>query len=267
MKNKKVMKLASEGKRFGAACIDSVLPVFASCVFIITGIVEAFRGYAYGQNFGYGFDVPGFGYGYGYSMGPSGGAVAAMIISSLLIIVFIVVQLIFFNRSTTFGKAALGLQVVSSKDGEPVGFWKMLFREVLVKQASGSVLLLGYIWILIDDKNRGWHDKILDTYVVDLRESAALSAPAAPKAEPKTEYVYRPEPKSQPLPAPAAVQEPAPQKAAEEPAPQKAAVEPAVTIPEPEEIKDISHEEAVIELPGETQTSDIPDNSVSNEEQ
>lgn len=211
MKNKKVMKLASEGKRFGAACIDAVIPVFVSFVFGITTIVELVRGYSYGQSFGYGFDAPGFGYGYGYSMGPSGGSVAAIIISSLLIIAFIVIQLIFFNRSTTFGKAALGLQVVSSKDGEPIGFWKMLFRELLVKKASGAVLLLGYIWILIDDKNRGWHDKILDTYVVDLRESAALSAPKAARPEPQN----------------------------------------------------ISQEEAVINLPGETQPSDLPDNAVN----
>lgn len=258
MKNKKVMKLASEGKRFGAACIDLVIPVFVSFVFGITTIVELVRGYSYGQNFGYGFDAPGFGYGYGYSMGPSGGSVAAMIISSLLIIAFIVIQLIFFNRSTTFGKAALGLQVVSSKDGEPIGFWKMLFRELFVKKASGAVLLLGYIWILIDDKNRGWHDKILDTYVVDLRESAALSAPKASRPEPQTEYVYKPEPKSQPLPSPVYT---APEAVSEEP------VRVESEVLEPAAPQNISQEEAVINLPGETQPSDLTDNTSDNEEQ
>ena len=43
----------------------------------------------------------------------------------------------------------------------------MLLREIIVKKASSSVLWLGYIWILIDKYNRGWHDKILDTYVID----------------------------------------------------------------------------------------------------
>jgi uncharacterized RDD family membrane protein YckC len=28
------------------------------------------------------------------------------------------------------------------------------------------VILLGYVWILIDKKNQGWHDKIAGTYVV-----------------------------------------------------------------------------------------------------
>ena len=57
-----------------------------------------------------------------------------------------------------------------------IGFWKMLFREWFVKKASATVFFLGYIWVLIDDKNRGWHDKVLDTYVVDLKESEKLNA-------------------------------------------------------------------------------------------
>jgi hypothetical protein len=133
--------------------------------------------------------------------------VTALIISFLLNVAYLVIQMIFFNKSKTIGKAALGLQVVSSKDGTPIGFWKMLFREWIVKSASGSVFLLGFIWILIDDRNRGWHDKILDTYVVDLKESAALHSASADNAR----SVQRPSPKSAPAPVPAAVsQKPAP---------------------------------------------------------
>lgn len=175
MRERKVMKLASRGKRFGAACIDAVIPAVSCFILFITALVEIARALAFGSGYSYGFGGPGFGYGYGYGMGMSGGAVAAIIISFIMLVACAVVQFIFFNKSKTIGKAALGLQVVSSKDGEPVGFWKMLFRECLVKQASGSVFLLGFIWILIDDKNRGWHDKILDTYVVDLKESEALN--------------------------------------------------------------------------------------------
>jgi hypothetical protein len=51
----------------------------------------------------------------------------------------------------------------------------MFFRECFVKSASGSVFGLGYIWILLDEKNRGWHDKILDSYVVDLKESERMN--------------------------------------------------------------------------------------------
>ena len=38
------------------------------------------------------------------------------------------------------------------------------------------MFFLGYIWILIDDKNRSWHDKILDTYVIDVKETESLNA-------------------------------------------------------------------------------------------
>ena len=81
----------------------------------------------------------------------------------------------------------------------------MLFREWFVKAASASVFLLGFIWVVIDDKNRGWHDKILDTYVVDLKESEAVNAASRASAEhtPRTapEPARTPTPKSAPLPA------------------------------------------------------------------
>ena len=218
MNNRKVMKLASRGKRFGAACIDMVIPA-VSC-FIASGaaIAAIVSELAYG-NYGYGFGAPGFGYGYGYISGPSAGVVTALIISMLLSVAYVVIQLVFYNKSKSIGKAALGLQVVSSKDGTPVGFWKMLFREWFVKSASGSVFVLGFIWILIDDRNRGWHDKILDTYVVDLKESEALNASSEqdayrePAPSPVPEPVpERPAPKSAPIPAAAPVMEPAEQE-------------------------------------------------------
>lgn len=207
MSRRKAMKLASRGKRFGAACIDMIIPATSCFIAIVALSVMIVREMMYNPGFGYGYGY-GYGFGYGYSAGPSAGIVTAFIISSIISLAYVIIQLIFFNKSRTIGKAALGLQVVSSNDGEPVGFWKMLFREWFVKSASASVFLLGFIWILIDDKNRGWHDKILDTYVVDLKESAALNA-----SEPAPEPVYvrespaapagRPTPKSSPAPVPA----------------------------------------------------------------
>ena len=204
MSRRKAMKLASRGKRFGAACIDMIIPAVSCFIAFIAVIVMIASELAY-SNFGYGFGF-GYGYGYGYNRGPSAGTVTAFIISGILSIVYVVIQLVFYNKSKTIGKAALGLQVVSSQDGEPIGFWKMLFREWFVKAASGSVFLLGFIWILVDDKNRGWHDKILDTYVVDLKESAAMHAASAPRASAAGSHetavmAERPASKSAPLPA------------------------------------------------------------------
>jgi RDD family. len=47
----------------------------------------------------------------------------------------------------------------------PIGYGKGFLRWVGMI-ISGLVLLLGYIWILIDKKNQGWHDKIAGTYVI-----------------------------------------------------------------------------------------------------
>lgn len=215
MSKRKVMKLASRGKRFGAACIDMIIPLTSCIISLIAFIVMLAGEFAGNPYYGYGLD-PGFGlgYGYGYNSGPSAGVIITFLISLIISTVFLVIQLVMFNKSRTLGKAALGLQVVSSKDGEPIGFWMMLFREFFVKQASGCVFLLGFIWILIDDKNRGWHDKVLDTYVVDLNASAALSSEHRAKKETsekvspyRTEEApaaaEKPTPKSAPIPMPA----------------------------------------------------------------
>ena len=257
MSRRKAMKLASRGKRFGAACIDMVIPAVSCFIALIAAVMAIANEIAYG-NYGYGFGEPGFGYGYGYGYNgrPSAGTVTAFIISMLLSIVYLVIQLIFFNKSKTIGKAALGLQVVSSKDGEPIGFWKMLFREWFVKSASGSVFLLGFIWILIDERNRGWHDKILDTYVVDLKESEALNSAsgmqAAARPVPAAETVQRPAPKSAPVPAAADI--PVPKSApvpvpvaADIQEPQKAAGNETVSSPES---VTVDEQPSVIELPG-----------------
>ncbi|MBR0308341.1 MAG: RDD family protein [Mogibacterium sp.] len=179
MAGKKTMRLASRGKRFGAACIDIAVPLV---VYIIGMIIIASAGARSMRPYGYGFgndfnDFYGYGYGYGYDYNPgmSGAAIAVFIILFLIMIAYLVVECVFYSKSKSIGKVILGLQVVSSKDGTPLGFWKMLLRECIVKNADAP-LMLGYIWILIDDKNRAWHDKILDTYVVDLKESERLDA-------------------------------------------------------------------------------------------
>jgi len=186
MAGKKVLKLASRGKRFGAACIDAVAPLIFYIVFFSIMSANGIRsnypyGYGFGNEFGYGY---GFGYDYGFNAGSrlGGGSVAALLVISVMLITYVIVEFVFFAKGKSIGKAVLGLQVVSSISGKPFGFWKMMLRECIVKGACGSTFFLGYIWILIDEKNRGWHDKILDSYVVDLKESAKLNKKRAAAA-------------------------------------------------------------------------------------
>lgn len=161
VEGKRVLKLASPGKRFGAFIIDQVPMTIVAIVFAVTCVaavaVSESTTYSGGECNAY--------------FGPEHPAwIGVIVVCAILTIAYIVVQCIFFARSQTIGKAILGMRVVHSKNGEPIGFWWMFFREVIVKTASEAVFCLGYIWILIDDQHRGWHDKILDTYVIDEKE-------------------------------------------------------------------------------------------------
>lgn len=210
MSEKKVMKLASRSKRFGAGVIDAVIPFVAYlafvCILAANGLkYSPYDDFGYGYGYGYGYD---FGYNYGSSL--SGASAAVIVFISLLLIAYVVVEFVFYAKGKSIGKAILGLQVVSSTNGKPFTFWRMMFREIIVKQASG-VLMLGFIWILVDEKNRGWHDKILDSYVVDLKESEKMnlrkklerSEETADKAEKKETAEKAAAPVEEPAPAPA----------------------------------------------------------------
>ncbi len=64
----------------------------------------------------------------------------------------------------TIGQALLGLLVVRT-DGGHITLW------VAVKRAIGYyisfvALLVGYLWVLIDDRRQGWHDKLAGTLVI-----------------------------------------------------------------------------------------------------
>ena len=166
--DKKIMKLATPSKRLVAYIIDSVIPFILGCISLVATITL----FNFNNN-----SFNSFGYGYGYDLdldfnrSSSVGFVAALFVVFLVYIAYLGIQIYFYTKSKTIGKAIIGLEVVSSKNGEPLGFGYMLLREWFAKKAVGSILWLGYIWILIDDKNRGWHDKIMDTYVVDVKEA------------------------------------------------------------------------------------------------
>lgn len=85
---------------------------------------------------------------------------------------------IFFWMLTgqTIGKGIMGLRVVQIH-GKPVTFRVALLRLVGY-YLSALFLFLGFFWILIDDKRRGWHDKLAGTCVIyswEARGSKQLS--------------------------------------------------------------------------------------------
>jgi len=91
-------------------------------------------------------------------------AIYALIIIALASLV----QIYFWSKSTSMGKAVFKMKVVDKDTYQPIGFWKMLFRELIVKNVSGLFFGLGYLWILVDGQtHQSWHDKILNTIVID----------------------------------------------------------------------------------------------------
>lgn len=69
-------------------------------------------------------------------------------------------------KGATPGKMALGLVVVNTEHGK-ISLTKALLRETVGKFVSSFVLLLGYFWVIWDEKKQGWHDKIAGTLVVE----------------------------------------------------------------------------------------------------
>lgn len=65
----------------------------------------------------------------------------------------------------TLGKLFVGIEVVNPS-GQRVSFWRAFFRNYIGYMVSTTFFWLGFIWIFVDRKRRGWHDMIADTYVV-----------------------------------------------------------------------------------------------------
>jgi len=66
----------------------------------------------------------------------------------------------------TLGMKPFHLYVVRDADGGPVTIGRALLR-LLGYWISAAVFYLGFIWILIDDRRRGWHDLIAGTCVIE----------------------------------------------------------------------------------------------------
>lgn len=68
----------------------------------------------------------------------------------------------------TPGMRAAGIRVVRDRDGGPVGGGAAILRLVGL-WISGAVFYLGYVWVLIDVRRRGWHDLLAGTCVISSR--------------------------------------------------------------------------------------------------
>ena len=139
-------RLAGVPRRLGAVLIDGLLPLL---IYLPLAVVV--------------WPVA--------SMEPSSGALtvvglAAVAVSTALMgyMAYALVQL---GQGRSPGKKLLRLRVIYLETGRPVGFWRMMLREVIGKWVSAVVLYLGFFWAIWDAQHQGWHDKIAQTVVVD----------------------------------------------------------------------------------------------------
>ncbi len=78
---------------------------------------------------------------------------------------FLLFHLVLWTQGLTPSKLMLGDRVVDTR-GVRAGFWRMALRETIGKFISGIVFGLGFLWLLWDKDQQGWHDKIAGTLVV-----------------------------------------------------------------------------------------------------
>lgn len=135
--------LATPGKRLGAYVLDAVIPLGVVWFMLLSVFVDSALG----------------------GGEPTGGGLGGLIAWGVLA-AYCITALALFTRGTTPGKHLLHMRVIK-ESGADAGFWTMLGREWIGKCVSGMFFALGYVWIIIDRENQGWHDKILATYVVE----------------------------------------------------------------------------------------------------
>lgn len=127
-------RMASPLKRFLAFMIEIVVSIA-----YVFSVISTFNG-TYGE----------------------GGSVA------LALATLVLINLALMTRSTTLGKLILNMKVIHRRTGKDLTFFEMLFRESIGKFIASVFFALGFIWIMIDNENRGWHDMIFGTAVVEI---------------------------------------------------------------------------------------------------
>ena len=89
----------------------------------------------------------------------------------LLAFVVIAVVVVGFWRTcgATPGKIALAMKIVDAATGGPPSTARLALR-FLAYFVSALPLVLGFLWIAVDRRKQGWHDKIARTIVINSEE-------------------------------------------------------------------------------------------------
>ena len=102
---------------------------------------------------------------------PSAAAVGTVVGFVFLVLFFALLSLAYFpffwaRTGQTPGMRLFGLHVVRDSDGGKITGGQAIVR-LFGYWVSGFVFYLGFIWIFIDARRRGWHDLIAGTVVIE----------------------------------------------------------------------------------------------------
>lgn len=102
------------------------------------------------------------------------------------------------TRGQGVGFAVMRLQLVGIHDGRPIGWWRYFLRQLvfaaLLATIVGGVFLV--IFLIIDPRHQGWHDKAGKAVAIRARQQARTTSTgrsvAAPRKTPSTTVALPP---------------------------------------------------------------------------
>jgi uncharacterized RDD family membrane protein YckC len=89
-----------------------------------------------------------------------------VIVGALTLLLFVLNFVVLAGRlGQSAGMRILGIKVVRT-DGSPFGMKQAAIRHLAGYPLSSIVFFLGFLWMLWDPRQQGWHDKLARTIVV-----------------------------------------------------------------------------------------------------
>jgi uncharacterized RDD family membrane protein YckC len=97
---------------------------------------------------------------------PRLGNLGQLLLSSTVVGLATVSYFVFFwtVAGQTPGLKFMGLRVVTQDGGPPSG--KRALMRMVGYVIATLPLYIGFIWVLVDDRRQGWHDKLARTFVI-----------------------------------------------------------------------------------------------------
>jgi len=157
------VRFAGHGARLGAYILDAILVGIVTSVLLMIIMIPLFSSL-------WGIAITSDGEISGVDTGAMAASVGLLILGGLVISVFGLLYFPFFwtRGGATPGMKVAGIRVVNDRDGSPIGWGTALLRLV-GWWVSAAVFYIGFAWILVDSRRRGWHDLIAGTCVIASR--------------------------------------------------------------------------------------------------